>query len=178
MRNHGCNYQIWSRTQWSHLEIWLVKDDHKRLAPLNKGYSLDPFQLIERSLLIFIPDWESQEIMSNNCQIWSRSQWSHLEIWLVKDDHKRLTPLNKGYSIDPLQLIERSPLIFLPDWESQEIMSSNCQIWSQSQWSHLEIWLVKDDHKKTRNGATKKLHEKLSRKLLEKLELASDEAVS
>ena len=35
--------------------------------------------------------------------------------------------------------------------------------------------MVKDDQKKTRSGANEKLHEKLSRKLLEKLELSSRE---
>jgi len=99
--------------------------------------------------MIFLPDWESQKIMSSNCQIWSRSQWSHLEIWLVKD----VAPLNEGYSLDPLQLIERSLLIFLPDWASQKIMASNCQIWTQSQWSQLDLissgdLLVKGDHKR------------------------------
>jgi len=39
-------------------------------------------------------------------------------------------------------------MIFSTDWESQEIMASNCQIWFQSQWSHLKIWLVKTDHKR------------------------------
>ena len=36
--------------------------------------------------------------------------------------------------------------------------------------------MVKDDHKKTHSGANEKLHEKLSRKFPEKLELASGEA--